>query len=97
MSGLKRLCLAAVLAVGLSGAALAADVVGTGTVKAVDAKAGAFVIAHDPIPALGWPAMTMPFKVTDPKLLEQAAVGKKVQFKLTGGDEPKISAVKVLP
>ena len=96
MSGLKRLCVAAVLAAGLAGAALAADVVGSGTVKAVDARAGAFVIAHDAIPALGWPAMTMPFKVTDAKLLGQAAVGQKVQFTLTGGSEQKISALKVV-
>ena len=67
-----------------------------GVVKAVDTRAGALVIAHDPIPALGWPAMTMPIKVTDPKLLGQAAVGAKVQFVLADGKEPKISALKVV-
>ncbi len=87
---------AAVAALGLAGAALAADVVGTGVVKAIDTRAGALVIAHDPIPALGWPAMTMPIKVTDPKLLGQAAVGAKVQFVLADGKEPKISALKVV-
>ena len=92
-----RKVLVAAVAVALAGAALAADIVGTGVVKAGDARAGALVIAHDPIPALGWPAMTMPFKVTDPKLLGQAVVGKKVQFTLVGGNEPRISALNMLP
>lgn len=85
-----------VMALCLAGAALAADIVGTGVIKAVDTRAGALVIAHEAIPALGWPAMTMPFKVTDPKLLAKAPTGRKVQFTLAGGDEPRISALKIL-
>ena len=57
---------AAVAALGLAGAALAADVVGTGVVKAIDTRAGALVIAHDPIPALGWPAMHVKLAGFDP-------------------------------
>ncbi|MCC7463106.1 MAG: copper-binding protein [Gammaproteobacteria bacterium] len=96
MNRMHRLWVAAV-ALGLAGAALAADVIGTGVVKAVDARAGALVIAHDPIPALGWPAMTMPFKVSDPKLLDPAVAGKKVRFTLPEGGAALISALTVLP
>jgi hypothetical protein len=39
----------------------------------------------------------MPFALADAKLLGQARVGQKVQFTLTAGSEPKISALKVVP
>jgi Cu(I)/Ag(I) efflux system protein CusF len=39
---------------------------GEGVIKAVDIKAGTVVIAHGPIPALKWPAMTMKFRSSPP-------------------------------
>lgn len=95
---MKLFAAAATAAFALSGAAVAqthdhaghaapaaaAAVTGTGVVKAVDARAGTLTIAHDPIKALNWPAMTMPFKVSDPALLKVAAVGDKVIFQLNG-------------
>lgn len=67
-------------------AATAADgsVEGTGVVKKIDAKTGSVTIAHDPIKALNWPAMTMPFKVADKALLAKVKVGAKVRFDLSG-------------
>lgn len=62
----------------------AAAVSGAGVVKGIDARAGTVTIAHEPIKALGWPAMTMPFKVSDPALLKAAGVGDKVTFQLKG-------------
>lgn len=38
---------------------------GMGILKAVNAKAGKVQIAHEPIAALGWPAMTMWFALRD--------------------------------
>ena len=96
MSRLKHIGLAAALALGLAGAASAADVQGTGVVKAVDAKAGTVTIAHEPIGALGWPAMTMPFKVASPALLDKVAAGRKVQFTLMSASDPKIVSLKVV-
>lgn len=64
--------------------AAAAAVSGAGVVKGIDAGAGTVTIAHEPIKALGWPAMTMPFKVSDPALLKAAGVGDKVTFQLMG-------------
>ncbi|MCR5879306.1 copper-binding protein [Phenylobacterium sp. J367] len=65
-------------------AAPAATVQGTGVLKSIDARAGTVTIAHDPIKALNWGAMTMPFKVADPALLKAAASGDKVTFQLKG-------------
>ena len=57
---------------------------GVGVVKALDARAGTITIAHEPIKALNWGAMTMAFKAADPALLRAAAVGDKVSFQLKG-------------
>lgn len=61
-----------------------AAVEGVGVVKAIDVKNASITIAHDPIPALKWPAMTMPFKVADPALLKGVQPGAKVRFYLKG-------------
>lgn len=52
----------------------------TGVVKKVDADAGIVTIAHEAIPAIGWPPMTMGFRVTEKKLFGKLAVGQKVEF-----------------
>lgn len=50
-----------------------------GTVKAIDALGGKVTLAHGPVPALKWPAMTMGFKAPAQQL-EQLKVGDKVAF-----------------
>ena len=55
---------------------------GSGKITALDKAGGKITIDHAPIPAVGWPAMTMGFKV-DPKLLEGVAVGDQVDFTLS--------------
>ncbi len=55
---------------------------GEGVVKSVDAKAGTVTIQHAPIPALKWPAMTMPFKAAPPSILQTVKAGQAVRFKL---------------
>ena len=54
----------------------------TGTVESVDAKAGKITIAHGPVDALKWPAMTMTFKAgaTDISSIKQ---GDQVAFEFT--------------
>lgn len=52
----------------------------SGTVTKVDAAAGRITIAHGPVQALKWPAMTMTFGVGDNALLQRAQPGKKVDF-----------------
>jgi len=69
---------------GQAAAPVAGTVEGVGVVKKVDAKAGTVTLAHDPIKALNWPAMVMPFKVADKALLGQMKVGAKIRFQLNG-------------
>ena len=52
----------------------------SGTVKKVDMAGGAVTLAHGPVPALKWPAMTMKFKVTDKSLFDKLTVNKKIDF-----------------
>ncbi|WP_225890120.1 copper-binding protein [Indioceanicola profundi] len=62
-------------------------VVGTGTVKGLDAAKGTVKLAHDPIPALKWPAMVMDFKVAKDVDLGSLSAGQQVEFAL-GQDRP---------
>lgn len=48
-------------------------------------SAGSITLSHDPVPAVGWPAMTMTFRVPDPKLTQGVKVGDRVRF---GFDQP---------
>lgn len=50
-----------------------------GTVESVDTAAGKITIAHGPVDALQWPAMTMAFKVT-PEQMASVKAGDKVRF-----------------
>jgi Cu/Ag efflux protein CusF len=51
-----------------------------GVVRKVDAAQGKVTLQHEPIERLGWPAMTMAFRVRDAKLLEGLEPGRKVRF-----------------
>ena len=73
----------------------AADVQGVGVVKAVDTAKGTITLQHEPIAAIGWPAMTMPFKVAAPELLRGVKVGSKVQFDLRhAGTANTVTAIR---
>ena len=57
----------------------------TGVVKAIDAAKGTITIAHDPIAAKQWPAMTMTFKLNK-GVLENVKAGQRVKFCFEGAD-----------
>ena len=59
---------------------------GTGTVTAIDPQAARITIAHDPIPSLDWPSMTMAFAI-DASLLDNVQTGDKVTFALVETDD----------
>ena len=54
----------------------------TGTVQKVDAAGRTLGLAHGPIPAIGWPAVTMEFPVAAGVDLSGLAPGRQVEFTL---------------
>jgi Cu(I)/Ag(I) efflux system protein CusF len=82
MSGVGQ---AAPLRVAVTDGAQAAAVSAAGVVQQVKAEEGKVKISHEPIAALGWPAMTMYFRVKDKAVLEGIAAGDKVRFDLEKG------------
>jgi Cu(I)/Ag(I) efflux system periplasmic protein CusF len=71
----------------------AAPITATGAITAIDAKAGAVTLKHEPIPAVNWDAMTMQF-TADPAILTGLAVGDAVTFELKSAAE-KSTIVKI--
>jgi Cu/Ag efflux protein CusF len=69
---------------------------GVGILKAINAKDGKVQIAHEPIAALGWPAMTMWFVLHDP-LPAVIKVGDGVRFEMMQGDKNQWMIVKIGP
>jgi len=55
----------------------------TGVVKAIDAAKGTITLAHDPIAAKKWPAMTMAFKLNK-GVLGKIKAGQRVKFWFEG-------------
>lgn len=51
-----------------------------GEVRKIDKAQGKVTLKHGPIVNLDMPAMTMVFRVADPKLLDGVKVGDKVRF-----------------
>lgn len=83
---MRNLIASALLLAAIPFAAVAAeDIPGKGVVKKVDAAAGVVKLAHEPIPAIKWPAMTMDIKVQDAKLLTGLKPEQKVDFGLVRG------------
>lgn len=71
------------------------DVQGVGVVKAIDNAKGTITLQHEAISSIGWPAMTMPFKVASPELLTRAKVGDRVQFTLRqAGAASTVTAIR---
>lgn len=67
----------------------------TGVVKSVDAKKRSATLAHEPVPSLKWPSMTMSFAVKDKAMLDKLQPGKKVEFEFVQrGKDNVITSVK---
>lgn len=54
----------------------------SGTVKKIHAEKNMLTIAHEPVPELEWPAMTMGFKAT-PEQVQQVKEGDQIKFEFT--------------
>lgn len=65
----------------------------SGTVESVDPATGKIVIAHGPVEALEWPAMTMGFTAT-PEQVNAVQAGQKVNFEfLSEGANNTITSI----
>ncbi len=66
-----------------------------GVLKAINAKAGKVQIAHEAIPALDWPPMTMWFVLRAP-LPKDIKVGDSVHFELTQVEKKQWAIVMIM-
>ena len=64
----------------LGSAAALAQTMTDGEVRRIDKEQGKVTLRHGPIANLEMPAMTMVFKVSDPKMLDTIREGDKVKF-----------------
>jgi Cu/Ag efflux protein CusF len=67
---------------GRSEAAATAGIAATGVVQSVDKANAKVKLTHDPIAAMGWPRMTMFFRLKERSLADQVKEGDKVDFTL---------------
>lgn len=51
-----------------------------GEVKLIDLENHKVTIAHEPIPAINWPAMTMRFTFEEPSMINHIQVGHQVEL-----------------
>lgn len=58
----------------------AAPALASGVIRSMNPQRGQVTIAHQPIPALSWPAMTMTFAVRNPAMLRGLRQGDRVDF-----------------
>ena len=65
-----------------SGNAPSGPVTGTGVVKSVDKGTGKVRLTHEPIAAMGWPKMTLFFRLKDNSLADRVKEGDSVEFSL---------------
>ena len=77
--------MSAPIRVAAADAGQASAVSAVGVVEQIRPEQGKVKISHEAIPALGWPSMTMFFRVKDKAVLEGIAAGDKVRFELEKG------------
>lgn len=69
------------------------------TGKVVELQNGRVVLNHQAVTALNWPAMTMPFQLATPELVQGLTPGLQIeaQFALVENDSPRILQWQVAP
>jgi Cu/Ag efflux protein CusF len=73
------------------------DAHATGTVNSVDPAQHKINVSHQPIPSLGWPAMTMEFSVAPSVSLNSIKPGSRVNFSLEKGKDGMYQVQSVQP
>lgn len=81
---------------GAGAATVAAPPVHTTRGVVVEVDHDSIVLDHEPVPALKWPQMTMPFKLASPELAHGLLKGQRVEFDFTQqGDDAVL--VRIAP
>lgn len=63
--------------------------------RVVELDAASITLDHEPVPALKWPAMTMPFQLAQPALAKGLKAGDAVRFRFKQqGDEHIVTAIE---
>ena len=65
------------------------------SVNSVDAAKGVVNITHEPMPAIGWPTMTMDMPVTKRVDLSTVKTGDKVDFKVKLGRDKQYRVTEI--
>ncbi len=73
------------------------DAHATGTVNAVDPAGHKINLSHQPIPSIGWPAMTMDFSVAPSVDLSRIKPGSRVNFSIEKGKDGMYQVQSVQP
>ena len=68
-----------------------------GVINTVDAEGGKVNITHEPVPAIGWPKMTMDMPVTRRVDLSAVKLGAPVTFKLKKGRDKQFRIIGITP
>ena len=69
----------------------------TGRIQTIDHAAGTVKIAHQAVPSLNWPAMTMGFKVQDESALAGLKEGEEVEFTFTKESADRYVITEISP
>ncbi|MGE3279980.1 MAG: efflux RND transporter periplasmic adaptor subunit [Alphaproteobacteria bacterium] len=80
---------------GADGGAAAAAPGAEGEIKAVKGSEGKVTISHGPIPALGWPAMTMDFTLPPDGVPAGLAPGDRIRFTVLAAPDGSHTATKI--
>lgn len=70
---------------------------GHGVVNSIDMQHGMVNLTHGSINSLGWPGMTMDFRVKDPATLKNVKPGEKVNFGIVKEGPGKFVVTDVTP
>jgi Cu(I)/Ag(I) efflux system protein CusF len=68
-----------------------------GTVNSVDLGSGTVNITHEPVESIGWPRMTMDFKLAERRLGEGLEVGRRVDFRFRADDGTSPTVTRIAP
>ncbi len=68
-----------------------------GTIQSIDRNAGTVKIAHEAVPSMNWPAMTMQFKASSAQDLAGLKEGEQVEFHFTAGSAGQYAITEISP